>query len=176
MYEKLVDLIPEFILINDLDLRNKSIKVWIEACKKGGWEIEDLENIPFTLLIKDIKINIITHTRSIVNYCLQVEKVMNEFYGDHLKINHDYLMAGAILHDVGKLLEYAKEGGKFKKSYNGSLLKHPFSGVGLCYKFDIPPEVIHIVAVHSKEGDTSKRTPEAIILHHIDFVNFEPFL
>ena len=87
----------------------------------------------------------------------------------------DEAFLSGLLHDIGKLLEYAKNGGEIKKSYNGSLLRHPFSGVGLCYKFDIPPEVIHIVAVHSKEGDTSKRTPEAIILHHMDFVNFEPF-
>ena len=176
MREKLLELIPEFDLIEDLNLKEKTLRVWEAACEQGGWEIDDLEKIPFTLVIKDIKVNMIMHTRSIVKACYQVEKVMNEIYGDLLKINHDYLISGALLHDIGKLLEYAEENGNFKKSYNGSLLRHPFSGVGLCYKYDLPPEVVHIVAVHSKEGDTSKRTTEAIILHHLDFVNFEPFL
>ncbi|MBU1628102.1 HD domain-containing protein [bacterium] len=176
MSKKLMDLMPEFKLIKDKELQKKTLMVWEAACKEGGWKIDELENIPFTLLIKDIKINIVMHTRSIVNCCLHTAKVMKETYGKLFKINHDHLIAGALLHDIGKLLEYVNEDGKVKKSYNGSLLRHPFSGVGLCYKYDIPPEIIHIVAVHSKEGDTSKRTPEAIILHHMDFVNFEPFL
>ena len=31
-----------------------------------------------------------------------------------------------------------------------------------------------MIAYHSKEGDLGKRTVEAIIIHHADFVNFEP--
>jgi len=175
MYEKLIEIMPEFDLIKDKDLRIKTLKVWDAACKEGGWSYDDLEKIPFTLLIKDIEINIVMHTRSIVNCCIQSAKIMKETYGKLFKINDDHLVSGALLHDIGKLLEYTKDNDKVKKSYNGNLLRHPFSGVGICYKFDLPPEVIHIVAVHSKEGDTSKRTPEAIILHHMDFVNFEPF-
>jgi len=34
---------------------------------------------------------------------------------------------------------------------------------------------MHIIASHSWEGDRSKRTPEAIIVHHADFTNFEQF-
>jgi putative nucleotidyltransferase with HDIG domain len=175
MQKKLLMILPELNLIEDPVLKEKTIKVWEAACKEGGWTIDDLEKIPFTLLIKDTKIDIIKHTRSIVQCCQQTAKIMKDFYGDCIKINQDFLIAGALLHDIGKLLEYAKDNGKFIKSYNGSLLRHPFSGVGLCSKYDLPPEVVHIVAVHSKEGDTSKRTTEAIILHHMDFVNFEPF-
>ena len=175
MKEKLIELIPEFNLIEDKDLRGKTLQVWEAACIEGGWIPEDLEKIPFTLLIKGIGINIIMHTRSIVKGCIEVARIMKETYGGLFNINLDHLISGALLHDIGKLLEYAEEKGEIVKSHNGSLLRHPFSGVGLCYKYDIPPEVVHIVAVHSKEGETSKRTPEAIILHHLDFVNFEPF-
>jgi CRISPR/Cas system-associated endonuclease Cas3-HD len=84
------------------------------------------------------------------------------------------LVAGSILHDVGKLLEYRKTGKGYVKSHMGSLLRHPFSGQALAYKHDVPPEVLHMIAYHSKEGDLGKRTVEAIIIHHADFVNFEP--
>ena len=34
---------------------------------------------------------------------------------------------------------------------------------------------INIIAYHAKEGDLAKRSVEAIIVHHADFVSFEPF-
>jgi hypothetical protein len=53
------------------------------------------------------------------------------------------------------------------------MLRHPFSGVGLCFKHGVPDEVMHVVATHSKEGDHVKRSPESIIFHHADFTDFE---
>jgi hypothetical protein len=32
---------------------------------------------------------------------------------------------------------------------------------------------MHIIAVHSKEGSGEKRSPEAIIFHHVDFIDFD---
>ncbi len=53
------------------------------------------------------------------------------------------------------------------------MLRHPFSGVGLCFKHELPDEVMHIVAAHSKEGDHVQRTIECIIFHHADFIDFD---
>jgi len=80
-----------------------------------------------------------------------------------------------LLHDIGKLVEYKEEKGKFIQSNLGKLVRHPISGVGLCYSQGIPEEVMHIIASHSWEGDRSRRTSEAIIVHHADFINFEQF-
>ncbi|MCH8300653.1 MAG: hypothetical protein IIC39_08960, partial [Candidatus Marinimicrobia bacterium] len=56
---------------------------------------------------------------------------------------------------------------------HGKYLRHPFSGVGLSFRHDLPDEVMHIIAVHSKEGEGFQRTAEAIIFHHADFTDFE---
>ena len=58
------------------------------------------------------------------------------------------VIAGAILADVGKLLE--EECG-------------------------VPAEVCHIIAAHAHEGDLVKRTTEAYLVHHVDFMTFLPF-
>jgi hypothetical protein len=87
----------------------------------------------------------------------------------------DYLIAGAILIDVGKLVEYEMVGGKLGTCRAGKLLRHPFSGVSIADRFGVPVDVQHIIAYHSKEGDLGKRTIESIIVHHADFVSFEPF-
>jgi hypothetical protein len=53
------------------------------------------------------------------------------------------------------------------------MLRHPFSGVGMAFKHGLPYEVMHIIAVHSKEGDFVRRSPEAIIYHHAEFADFD---
>ena len=175
MKEKLVALIPELNLISNSKLREAVIKVFSDAISAGGWKIEDLNKIPFTLLIKDCKISYLTHTRGVVNTAINAAKVIKEFYKDKIRINEDHLIAGAILHDVGKLLEYKKEGNNYVKSHSGEFLRHPFSGLGIAFGKGIPEEVLHLIAVHAKEGDGGKRSPEAVILHHADFTNFEIF-
>jgi hypothetical protein len=85
----------------------------------------------------------------------------------------DILISGALLADVGKLLEYEldKEGKAIQGKY-GQYLRHPFSGVSLAEECGIPPEVCHIIATHAHEGDLVKRTTEAYIVHHADFMTF----
>lgn len=171
----MVSLLPEINLITDKQLRQRVESVWKDAIESGGWRWEEIDSIPFTLLIADCKIGLISHTRAVTRTALAIAKTMSESYGEAIKIDFDLLIAGSLLHDVGKLLEYVKEEGKVKKSAFGDFLRHTFSGQALAYKHGLPAEVLHMIAYHSKEGDLGKRSVEAIIVHHADFVNFEPF-
>jgi putative nucleotidyltransferase with HDIG domain len=173
MRNKLLSIMPEFQHINDDRLREKTIAIWIGAMEKSGRSIEDLQQMPFTLLIERTPINIIEHTRAVTRCSLEIADVLLEEYKDIIAINKDQLLSGALLHDVGKLFEYKKENGKFVKSDEGKLLRHPISGAAFASKFDISQKVLHIIAAHSKEGDGARTTVEAIIVNHADFVNFE---
>jgi putative nucleotidyltransferase with HDIG domain len=176
MKEDLLKFIPEFNLIKDSDLKEKVLKVWDIALKAGNWEAKDLQRMPFTLLIDPCPCTMVEHIRGVVNVSIEAAKALQSIYQDKIKINEDYLIAGALLHDIGKLVEYKEENGRFIQSNWGKLVRHPISGVGLCYSQDIPEEVMHIIASHSWEGDRCKRTSEAIIVHHADFTNFEQFI
>lgn len=173
MQKKLLSLMPEFQSIKDFDLQARTLKVWIEAMEKKGWTVEDLLEMPFTLLIENTPINIIEHTRAVTLCSVQIADVLLDEYKDRISINRDILLSGALLHDVGKLFEYIRKEGRFVKSEDGKLLRHPISGAAFASKFDIPQEVLHIIAAHSKEGDGERRTVEAVIVNHADFVNFE---
>ena len=175
MREDLLKFIPEFNLIKDSDLKEKVLKIWNIALAAGGWQVSDLQRMPFTLLIESCPCNMIEHIRGVVNVSIGAAKALQNVYKGKVKINEDYLIAGALLHDIGKLVEYKEENGKYIQSNLGRLVRHPVSGVGLCYSQEIPEEIMHIIASHSWEGDRSKRTPEAIIVHHADFTNFEQF-
>jgi len=100
---------------------------------------------------------------------------IKEFFGNELPVNMDILIAGAILADVGKLLEYELDGKKPVQGKYGKYLRHPFSGVSLAEQAGVPPEVCHIIAAHADEGNLIKRSTEAYIVHHADFMTFLPF-
>lgn len=173
MRDAIAATLPELGEIKDSDLRDKVIAVWEEALTKKGWNIETLKRMPFTLLVADVNISFIEHVRTVCRMCIAMEKELNEMYSDRVSLNHDHLVAGALLADVGKIFEYEESGDKFVKSEQGKFLRHPFTGVGLSFRHDLPDEVMHIIAVHSKEGEGFQRTAEAIIFHHADFTDFE---
>ena len=175
MKEKVKNIWPEIEWIKDEDLKQKVLDCWVYAIENSVLSPEDLEVIPFSLLIKDCNVTFMNHKRTCVQLSVDIAKKMKENFGDEIQIDMDLLIAGAILIDVGKLLEYDKVDGNLTTSKAGKLLRHPFSGVALADRFGLPPEVQHIIAYHAKEGDLAKRNVEAIIVHHADFVSFEPF-
>ncbi|MBS1271210.1 MAG: hypothetical protein MAGBODY4_00339 [Candidatus Marinimicrobia bacterium] len=172
--EAVLKLLPEIEKISDDKLRGKVIACWEEAMAYRQWTVEELRSIPFTLLADDVKITFIDHVRAVCNMCIACDEVLTESHGESkTPVNRDHLIAGALLADVGKLFEYEKVDGSIVKSDYGQKLRHPFSGVGVAFKHDLPPEVMHVIATHSKEGAGEKRSPESIIFHHADFIDFE---
>ncbi|MCH8012914.1 MAG: HDIG domain-containing protein [Candidatus Marinimicrobia bacterium] len=175
MREKVIELWPEINWIENDDLQEKVIDCWEYAIEKSAISPDDLRTIPFSLLIEDCKISFMNHKRTCVQLAVEMARIMQNNFGDEIEIGMDTLIAGAILIDVGKLLEYVIVDGKLTTSIAGKFVRHPFSGVAIADRFGIPAEVQHIIASHSKEGDLGKRTVESIIVHHADFVSFEPF-
>ncbi|MCE5345639.1 MAG: HDIG domain-containing protein [Bacteroidales bacterium] len=177
MTEQVQKLWPELEWINDLSLREKTARVWEQALKRSVLDALDLENMPFTLLCgPDLKVSFMAHKRCVVHIARSCGEKIISFFGDNLHVNMDVLISGAILADVGKLLEYEldKNGLTVQSNY-GQYIRHPFSGVSLAEECGLPPEVCHIIASHAQEGDLVKRTTEAYIVHHADFMTYLPF-
>jgi len=177
--EQIAELLPEINSIGDAELRDRVAAVWDEALTTGcggkGWSFDELRAVKFTLLAGDIDLTFIDHLRSCARQCVAIADVLHTIYGeDSIPINRDYLIAGSLLADVGKPLEYDKDAnGNVVKGRFGEMLRHPFSGVAMAYKHGLPEEVMHIIATHSHEGDKVQRSIESIIFHHADFVDFD---
>jgi HD superfamily phosphodiesterase len=175
MQDDVKKLWPELEWIEDQTLRAQTAATWELALEGSELTADDLNEIPFTLLIKDCPVTFMQHKRAVVHVAYESAKKMKEFFGDALPINTDVVVSGAILADVGKLLEYKKVDGKATTSDFGRYVRHPFSGVGLAMASGVPDAVCHIIAAHAGEGDMVKRTTEAYIVHHADFMTFLPF-
>ena len=154
---------PEIKEIKSVKLQECVVKTWHLAMKLGKWR--NIDGIPFTLLIKTKK-TLVEHTRIVTRMAIVVAKQRR-----YVKLDH--IIAGGLVHDVGKLLEYQKKGNKYIKSKYGHLIRHPVSGYKLALDAGLPIEVAHIVAAHSVEGEKVKRSPEAVIINHCDFIDFD---
>lgn len=177
MNKEVLNLWPEIEWINDAALREATAKTWELALQRSVLTTRDLKRIPFTLLAgPDLKVTFMDHKRSVVHIAKDAGAKINAMYHGELPVNMDVLIAGAILADVGKLLEYElDDNGKAIQGNYGKFLRHPFSGVSLAEEAGVPAEVCHIIATHAGEGNMVKRTTEAYLVHHADFMTFLPF-
>lgn len=175
MLNKVKELWPELDWIEDEELRRQTTDTWVQALSASKLDADDLNRIPFTLLVPNCPVTFMEHKRAVVHISRTAAETMKRFFGDNLPIDMDTVIAGAILADVGKLLEYDKVDGRAVTSDFGRHVRHPFSGVALAMQSGVPDRVCHIIAAHAGEGDMVKRTTEAYIVHHADFMSFLPF-
>ncbi|PYX90302.1 MAG: phosphohydrolase [Acidobacteria bacterium] len=176
MREAVQRLWPEIDWIQNTQLREQVTQTWMKALERSPLKPDDLNQIPFTLLIPGCPITFMEHKRCVVHIARDSARAMNDFMGRALPIDMDTVLAGAILADVGKLLEYEiGSDGNSRQSERGEALRHPFTGVALALESGVPDAVCHIIAAHAAEGDLVKRTTEAYIVHHADFMAYLPF-
>jgi len=107
MTEEIKRLWPELEWISNLQLREKTARTWEVALERSVLSADDLNRIPFTLLCgPDLKVTFMDHKRCVVHIAREAGEKMNSFFRQDLPVNMDVLIAGAILADVEKMLEY----------------------------------------------------------------------
>lgn len=176
MKQQIIELLPEISWIKDAKLREIVIACHVDALSEGGWEPSDMDKIPFAMSFPDCPVTYLRHIRAVTRMCHHVVEEYNVVYqgqGDFV-LDYDKLIAGAILHDIGKFVEWErKPDGKVGKSNYGKYLRHPLSGMVIAMRNGISVEIAHMIAHHAHEGDSVKRSPEAVILNKVDMMNFD---
>lgn len=176
MREHIQKLWPEIQWIKDSHIREAVTNTWIAALERSPLEPDDLNQIPFTLMVPNCPVVFMDHKRCVVHIARSAAEAMQEFMGSSLTIDMDVVVAGAILADVGKLIEYTKgPDGKVRQSSAGEALRHPFTGVAIALEHGVPESICHVIAAHAAEGNLVTRSTEAWIVHHADFMAFDPF-
>ena len=125
------------------------------------------------------------HIVSVCQYALKIADVYEEVGNQN--INRDILIAGALLHDVGKTAEYKLlPVGSGKMSEDSAVQQHIVSGIRRIERqatlMGIPEEdeslklIMHIVASHhgkmSMGSPSEPATLEAIIVSNADMIDF----
>ena len=166
--ENIVALFPEFNEIENEELRAKAIQATILAMEAGGWSLEDADKAPVTVNW-DCSCNLIEHVRKVTNVCLHTFEEVAPFYkANGVPFDRDTVVAGALLHDIGKWTEFALVDGKPVHSHTADLMRHPLSGAILADRAGLPLNIVHLIATHSFEGDKSYKTAESAFVRTLD--------
>ena len=105
---------------------------------------------------------LLEHTVAVATICRDVAQL-------HQRLRSDLIVAGALLHDVGRLRELDR-GPLFLPTDEGKLLGHVHLGLRLIEERadgvskDVLAELLHAVAVH--HDSRAARTAEAAVLYH----------
>lgn len=165
--------------IGDSRLRQQVVEVWVRAAAEGGWRtVDELLKMPFTILVDTQGINIIEHTIAVTEGALGLAEAQRRSYRNMpYPVNFDRLIAGGLLHDVGKLIEVESDGkGGYRKSRSGELARHPISGAIIAAKVGLPTDIINTIACHAKEGEGAPKVLETVLIHQADFATFDPLV
>jgi putative nucleotidyltransferase with HDIG domain len=165
--------------IGDATLRDQVVDVWLAGCERGGWKnVDDLRNMPFTLLTDTHGINFIEHTLAVTDGAIALAQAQLDNYKKvPYPIDMDRLIAGGLLHDVGKLMEIEPDGsGGYRKSHAGRCARHPISGAILAGEMGMNDEIINTIICHAKEGDGRPQVIETVLIHQADFATFNPLV
>jgi len=114
----------------------------------------------------------IEHTVATAEIALSLCDVVERIYGG--KVNRDFVLAGAILHDAFKPLTYeVREDGSYATNSLGTYLDHINLAISETIRRGFPLEVVHIVASHhgGEAGPVWPRTVEALICHLADLAD-----
>jgi uncharacterized domain HDIG len=172
----IVALLPEINWIEDIELREAVLDTHVDALTEGGWKPGDMDKIPFALAFPNCPTSYLRHIQAVTSMCRSILEEYNAVYqgqGDFI-LDFDTLIAGALVHDIGKLIEWErKPDNTYGKSRVGKFLRHPFIGMAVAMRNGIPEEIAHIIAYHAHEGDGVKRSPEAVIVNKVDMMNFD---
>ena len=124
---------------------------------------------------------LLEHTLSVTNIAVALVDHYHEMYPAWKKsLSRPLVVAGAILHDIGKVQEYEPQLGSLRHSVAGELIGHAILGRDIVREaardIDLDPAVQthleHILVSHQRFPDWGAAKPpmslEAMIVHHAD--------
>lgn len=171
---EVLKVIPEINLICDPDLRAKSIDCWKQALEMGAWDKKGVANCPIgaELVADDCPETSIDHCRRVVRMCQAAWDCIGDWAQDMVGADHDKLLCAAVLHDIGKFLEYDRVDGKACHTELGEKIRHPAIGAYIAQVNHIPQDIVFMILAHS-DGLSPERgenypMPELMMLKKLD--------
>lgn len=162
---------PEIETIEDDTLRTGVASAWTSAAGVNGLDIEELPEIPWlppTQEELDMDADdalLVDHIQDVTSCALGLAESLLA-RNDDLEIDIDTVIAGALVHDVSKLYEF--DG--MERTEVGRLLGHPYYGVAVISRANLPVDIAHIVLSHSSRTNVEPATIEAEIVRRADEV------
>jgi putative nucleotidyltransferase with HDIG domain len=172
--------LPEVALIADKALQDIVVEAWAYALANSSFT--SIRNIPpaGNPDVNEAKRGDQTdHLRGVTRLAIGIAKEMGTAYPE-LEIDLDVIVAGGLLHDVGKAWEFdpvnRKRWKQSQKRFGRPSVRHPAYGAHICLTVGLPEEIAHIAMAHSGEGELLLRSLECMIVHQADYTFWNTLL
>ncbi|MDO8568137.1 MAG: HDIG domain-containing protein [Dehalococcoidales bacterium] len=166
---------PTIRQIKDADLRDRVIEAWVRVWRESGFK--DIGDAPFQCGLKGSVENLMRHTNATARMSRAAAREFEKVYA--VSLNHDFVLAGAILHDLDKIVMYRVNGNSVEETAKAKTFVHGKYGAEVAEKVGIPPEVVNIIASHSAlHPSEPPASAEAVVVAFCDQVSYHsyPFL
>jgi len=164
--EYIRQLFPLVDKIEDTSLRDKVFKTFLKAWNESKWD--DLESIPVNAETPVKKLTLVQHVNMTTMTALEIAHLVHDNY--RLPIDFDILIAGALLHDVSKIVEFEPPKGKeWQPTEISDKVAHPNYGAYLALSMGVPFDVVHVILAHTPLTSTMPSTFEAVIVCYADY-------
>ena len=174
------DELPEIEQIGDGELRAGAVEAWAYAIAHSSFS--SIREIPpaGNPGVQEAKRGDQTdHLRGVTRLAIGITREMQAAYPE-LGIDMDTIIAGGLLHDVGKAWEFDPERqarwSLEQKRYGRPSIRHPAMGAHICLTVGLPEEIAHIAMAHSGEGELLVRSLECMIVHQADYTFWNTLL
>ncbi|MBR1457541.1 MAG: HD domain-containing protein [Oscillospiraceae bacterium] len=165
-------LMPEIDLIESEELRARSVACWKQVLELGGWEQKDLQNAPLAPghVAAECPEKGLDHCRRVARVCQLVWDELGAWANEIGELDHDTLLCGAVLHDIGKFLEYDLVDGKPCLSEQSKYYSHVVSGAYIAKANGLPDKIVHMILEHSdmQSPPSACNYPELMMLKKLD--------
>ncbi|MBI2907170.1 MAG: HD domain-containing protein [Chloroflexi bacterium] len=161
--EAITKAFPLIQKIVDAKLREGVIKAWYMAWKESSFK--KLEDAPFGLDPAPGE-TLVKHTNAVTGASCGMGDQLMQVYG--VKVNMDYVLTGAILHDLDKIVMYDRRDGKIVMSELGQKIFHGAYAAHIALLVGLPQDIVFILMAHSGTVNSILRSPEARLITCVD--------
>ena len=172
--------LPEVALIGDRGLQEKVVEAWAYALVNSSFKsIRDIPPAGNPDVNEAKRGDQTDHLRGVTRLAIGIAKEMASAYPE-LAIDTDVIIAGGLVHDVGKAWEFDPANRdrwkRSQKRFGRPSVRHPAYGAHICLSVGLPEEIAHIAMAHSGEGELLVRSLECMIVHQADYTFWNTLL
>ena len=169
--------LPEIQEIENSELREKVVEAWAMSLAEeelsGISEIKGSGDPEKNILKEGTQVD---HLRGVALLSMRMAEQLKELRPG-FEYDRDVVIAGALIHDVGKAREFkAANQAKWKQAPEIAgcpPARHSVHGYYICKSVGLPDEVAHIAIGHSREGVFVMKSLECTIVSHADHSYWE---
>lgn len=156
--------------IESEELRKAVVDFYREMLNMSSYQ--DYNEVPMIHADHSKKNTYLMHHEAVCTQAsYEVAKCVAKAY--QLELNMDMLIAGDLLHDASKFLEYWKKDGEVGKTAIGKLLPHSLYAAHYAYEKGFPPEIVHLILAHTPVYSIPTGTIEALTSYYTDVLDGE---